>query len=306
MHSPKISIVIPVYNAERFLPECLQSLTDQIFSDLEIICIDDGSTDNSLHILNSYATRCKKIIVLTQHHAGQGAARNLGVNIAHGRYIGFVDADDYIAPMLYNRLLAVCEQQQVDIAVCRAWTVDVHSEECHPLHMWDTLPAGIYTQQDIAGLDFFNTGCSPVLWNKLIRSEIVKTHPSTNQPRGQDFLALIDFIAASNKIQFIDDRLYYYRHHRSSVMAQPKSLTTISADLITESIALRKIALYYPDTLTLHYYLNHITEQWNTRLQQSTFNVQEKQALINIIAESFQDTESEQIFSKKILTLLRG
>ena len=96
MNSDLISIVVPVYNTEKYLPKCLDSLLGQTYKNLEIICINDGSTDGSLQILEDYAKQDNRIIVLSQENAKQGAARNRGLDIAKGEYVTFVDSDDWI------------------------------------------------------------------------------------------------------------------------------------------------------------------------------------------------------------------
>ena len=93
---PKFSIIIPVYNVEKYLVECLESIVNQSFKDFEVICVNDGSTDNSLEILQKYAENDERFKVLNQENQGQGIARNNALNIANGEYILFVDPDDFI------------------------------------------------------------------------------------------------------------------------------------------------------------------------------------------------------------------
>lgn len=90
----KVSIIIPIYNVEKYLSQCLESIANQTLKDIEIICIDDGSTDNSLNILNEYKNKDKRFVILTQHNEGAANARTKGMKIAKGEYIGFVDSDD--------------------------------------------------------------------------------------------------------------------------------------------------------------------------------------------------------------------
>ncbi len=91
---PKVSIIVPVYNVEKYLSTCLDSLINQTLKDIEIICINDGSTDNSLNILNEYAQKDTRIIVINKENSGPGSCRNLGIEKATGEYIQFVDSDD--------------------------------------------------------------------------------------------------------------------------------------------------------------------------------------------------------------------
>ena len=113
---PKISVIIPVYNVERFLKKCLESVINQTLSDLEIICINDGSTDKSLSILNSFAQKDNRIIVINQDNQGQSCARNAGLSIATGKYIGFVDSDDWIDLDFYEKLYKAAKKYDADIA----------------------------------------------------------------------------------------------------------------------------------------------------------------------------------------------
>ena len=93
---PKISVIIPVYNTAEYLEKCINCIILQTLSDIEVICINDGSTDNSLDILNTYAEKDKRIIIINQENAGQSVARNIGLDIAQGQYVYFVDSDDTI------------------------------------------------------------------------------------------------------------------------------------------------------------------------------------------------------------------
>ena len=114
---PKISVIVPVYNVEKFLEKCLKSIIGQTFEDLEIICINDGSTDKSLSILNSYAAKDSRIKILSQTNQGQSCARNAGLEIASGEYIGFVDSDDWIDLDFYEKLYNTAKKYDADIAV---------------------------------------------------------------------------------------------------------------------------------------------------------------------------------------------
>ena len=116
---PKVSIIIPVYNTSKYLDKCIQTLINQTLKDIEIIFIDDGSTDDSLQKINSYADNDERIVVLTQKHKKQGAARDYGMSIAKGEYIGFVDSDDYIDVDMYQCMYEIAEREHCDVVRCR-------------------------------------------------------------------------------------------------------------------------------------------------------------------------------------------
>lgn len=120
---PKISIIIPVYNAEKELNKCIDSIICQTQQDIEIILVDDGSTDGSLSICQEYAEDDCRVKVIHQKNAGVSAARNTGIGMATGRYIGFVDSDDWIEPDMFKRLLQEGKRTGADVVMCDATTV---------------------------------------------------------------------------------------------------------------------------------------------------------------------------------------
>ena len=119
-----ISIIIPVYNVEKYLRECLDSLLNQTFQDFEIICVDDGSTDKSLEILQEYKRKDDRFVILQQRHSGAGSARNNGIRLAEGKYIQFLDADDYFEPTLLEEMYNHAEKFDADLTVCSSRKVD--------------------------------------------------------------------------------------------------------------------------------------------------------------------------------------
>lgn len=123
MTTPDISIIIPVYNAEEYLPRCLDSVVGQTLQCWELLLIDDGSRDSSGSICDNYAAKDERIRVIHQKNTGVSAARNAGLEAASGKYIGFVDADDWIAPEMFQNLLSAAEDQNCELVMCDARTV---------------------------------------------------------------------------------------------------------------------------------------------------------------------------------------
>ena len=115
---PKVSVIIPVYNVEAYLRECLDSVTNQTLRDMEIVCIDDGSTDGSAEILKEYAAKDRRIKVLTQANSGAGAARNAGLAVAGGEWLSFLDADDEFSPTMLSEMVDAGEQGVADVVAC--------------------------------------------------------------------------------------------------------------------------------------------------------------------------------------------
>lgn len=123
MEHTKISIIVPIYNAEQFITKCVDSILTQTERSLELILVNDGSTDNSGTICDEYAKRIHRVKVIHQKNAGVSAARNAGIEMATGQYIGFVDSDDWIEPKMYERLLSEAERTGSDVVMCDATTV---------------------------------------------------------------------------------------------------------------------------------------------------------------------------------------
>lgn len=127
-----ISIIIPVYNVEKYIGKCIDSLIKQKYDNLEIILIDDGSSDNSGEICDKYAKKDKRIKVIHKKNSGQADSRNIGISKASGKYIGFVDSDDYIDKDYYNRLYKTLVKNNADVVTCKYQNVyndDYRKEE---------------------------------------------------------------------------------------------------------------------------------------------------------------------------------
>ncbi|MBO0958844.1 glycosyltransferase, partial [Neobacillus sp. MM2021_6] len=116
---PEISIIVPVYNIEHYLRECVDSILSQTFTNFEVILVNDGSSDNSGDICKEYAKLDGRVKVINQINKGVSAARNAGIKIAQGAYIGFVDGDDYIDNKMYQELYSLCEESKSDISICK-------------------------------------------------------------------------------------------------------------------------------------------------------------------------------------------
>ncbi len=175
-----VSIIVPIYNAEEFLPMCLTSLTHQTYRDLEIILIDDGSTDGSAALAQQFAQADERIRVIHQTNKGQGAARNVGLGVAQGEYVVFVDADDYIDyDFVEQHLSAIGTADYVQSGYRRMNMDGTIKEEKLPKHSWQFTVAWMrmYRREFIQSLRFEEGMCyEDVIWtvDLLIRHPRVK------------------------------------------------------------------------------------------------------------------------------------
>lgn len=196
-----ISIIVPVYNAEKWIDRCIKSLIKQTYDDIEIILVNDGSTDTSLSVCKKYADIDKRIVVIDKKNSGVSATRNIGIEIAKGEYIQFVDSDDYIDEKMCEMLVNAIEN--VDMAMCgmRIWRNGVVLREPH-------LDNGIYTLKDNIDIYFKLRKINLGPCNKLYRKELIKNNFIDNVSLGEDTIFVLDYMRNVEKISNISECLY--------------------------------------------------------------------------------------------------
>lgn len=164
-----VSIIVPVYNVEKYLTRCLDSLINQTLKDIEIICVNDGSKDNSLDILKTYAEKDQRIIVLSQENAGLSAARNTGMDVAKGEYIGFVDSDDWVDLDFFENLYNEAKNNDCEIAVADFIREHPHKKK---KRLNITKSEIFETAEDkYLACKTYREGC---VWNKIYKTEFLK------------------------------------------------------------------------------------------------------------------------------------
>ncbi|MDR1528238.1 MAG: glycosyltransferase [Puniceicoccales bacterium] len=166
----KISIVVPVYNAEKYLRQCLDSLVGQIFENIEIICINDGSTDNSLEILHEYQKKDGRIVVFFHENKGISVTRNVGLHAARGKYIMFCDSDDWYEPEMCKAMFEIMEGEDVDVAMCNTNFIG------GPSVVWRKKYAFPFDSGRHSITDFIKSHVNVYLWNKIFKTDILKKY----------------------------------------------------------------------------------------------------------------------------------
>lgn len=202
----KISVIVPVYNSQKFLEQCLKSLINQTFKELEIICINDGSTDNSVEILNKYP----QLNVIHQENKGLSFARNRGIEIAKGDYIAFVDSDDWIDLDYFEKLYCAIKETGADIACASI----LRTKNKYRVKYDEKK---VYTQlrDKLLACDYPN--CSYV-WNKLYKAELVKNISFRNGVYFEDVIWTPEVLKKSQKMVVVPDTNYHYRKNSSSIV----------------------------------------------------------------------------------------
>lgn len=216
MKSVKLSIIIPVYKVEQYLPRCLDSLLSQSLKDIELICINDGSPDNCIDILKDYRKRYgKKIVIIDKKNEGVWRGRKDGVKIARGEYIGFVDSDDYVKPGFAKKLYNAAKNTDSDIAVCGFSRIDMDTDKVYSNEMCSK-KRDILIENNIS--DILALNGAP--WNKIYKSEILKNMKDLKHPPRilDDMMFLLLAYLNANKITFIPDNLVCYMIRGTSIV----------------------------------------------------------------------------------------
>ncbi|MCD7733656.1 MAG: glycosyltransferase [Clostridiales bacterium] len=212
---PAISVIIPVYNASPYLPQALDSILSQAFTDLEVICVDDGSTDGSRDILQDYAARDSRVQVLEQAHLTTGAARNRGLSAAQGDYVFFMDSDDFAAPGLLEHTYQAAMDSQADIVLFdgKRYSNTSHrmQENSHFLR-YDLLPGStVFSREEIPN-DILRIS-NPAPWSKLFSGAYLRSVGLRFQvlPNTSDFSFVLAAMALANRICVVKEELVYTR-----------------------------------------------------------------------------------------------
>lgn len=211
----KVSVVMPVYNAEEYLPLALESLLNQTLREIEIICVDDGSTDRSAEVLRYYQKKDDRIIVLSQKNSYAGVARNYGMSVARGKYLSFLDADDYFTPKMLEKAYNNAEEQKADIVIFGGeyFTEKIENRFYVPeLLREEQIPEGdgFDNREKIEKLMTITT---PAPWNKLFLRSFVEKHQLKFQAckRVNDLFFVEVALACADKIGIVRESLVYYR-----------------------------------------------------------------------------------------------
>lgn len=220
----KVSIVIPVFNTAEYLPECIDSIRRQTLKDIEIICVDDGSTDDCLDILEAYAAEDERIRVIHKDNGGPASARKAGIRAAGGQYIGFVDSDDWIEENMYELLYQKAVEHQSDMVTCGFFLEGNYTT----MHM-DTVPPGLYDGEDmkelrekaIYNLEEKSSGLKASLCYKLFRKELIceaQYKVPDEITMADDKMCLLTALLECNSVYVCHKALYHYRIRANSIV----------------------------------------------------------------------------------------
>ena len=214
MQHPLVSVIIPVYNVEKYLDRCLKSVVENDYRNLQIVCVNDGSVDSSGEILDQWVRKDERIQVVTKENGGLASARNAGILIAQGDYIGFVDSDDWIHPQYFSALLDGVRRTDGDVAICGFQRVDDYaSPKTSDLsHItWNTLNRSQYLELRLL---------RRLAWGKLYRKELISPTFNPSLPRSEDLPYNLSILHRFPKLRFAyaNEPLYYYFTRQDSLV----------------------------------------------------------------------------------------
>lgn len=215
-----LSIIVPVYNVEKYLSRCIESILRQSFSDFELLLIDDGSTDESSEICDKYATEDARVKVVHKKNGGVSTARNTGLDLATGQFIGFVDADDYVSKDMFGVLISALEEHDAEVACCDLAFIDEYESIQSGEKNTTILIDGETTFAEMLRTNaFLRMG----VWNKVYRSELLnKSRFLIGRHMSEDLLFLIETILPAKKVAYVRQPLYYYFRQREGAATQKK------------------------------------------------------------------------------------
>lgn len=229
----KVSIIIPVYNAEKYLSECINSIIYQSYNNLEIILVNDGSTDNSIYICRQYANKDNRIIVIDSDNYGVSYARNIGIERATGKYIVFIDSDDMIEKDYIGILVTEMEEKNLDMVVCGYKDINIVSNVKKNMVIKNDnrrLLTGFFSKDYYIIRNFLNGPCF-----KLYRLEFIKKNKikfPDNVQMAEDQMFNYKYYLYVKKYRFINKPLYLYIHRENISLTKIKNYDTFLCDLL--------------------------------------------------------------------------
>ena len=272
---PLISIIVPIYNVERFLEQCLQSIADQTLENIEVICVDDGSTDNSPSIVDKFAAKDDRFIAVHKENGGYGIGINTGLGKARGTYIGIVESDDYVDPSMFQKLYDAAQRHSFpDIVKSAYWRVcnaDTPDEELIPAFYYHHVKHvdRVFTLDQEAEFLFHH----PSIWTAIYKRDFLESHGiRMKEVPGAGWVDnpfLIETLAQAGSIVYIDEPLYFYREFNVGSSSNVKDPSVIYERWLDMDDIVRRLNITSPKILEGHYnrgcaYLEMLNDGFDT------------------------------------------
>lgn len=232
-----VSIIVPVYNVEKYIDRCVESLISQTIDETEIILIDDGSTDSSGEVCDQWGKRESRIRVIHKENGGVSSARNEGIKISQGKYIGFVDPDDYVADDMFVSMIEVIQNNDIDLVCCN---YSKFEEEKVPIPVTNSVQGEMTATEAIKHLLTWDGIVTSFVWDKLYKQEIVKQ--MTFSPAlsvGEDTLFIFQYLSNCRKLHILQKHCYYYFLRSNSAIGDKYTLK--KRDSVISSLMIKEL-----------------------------------------------------------------
>ncbi len=222
MDEPLISIIVPIYNVEKYLNRCIESIVNQTYKNLEIILVDDGSPDNCPQICDEWKKKNNRIKVIHKKNGGLSDARNAGLDIAQGEYIAFVDSDDWILPNMYQKLMKVMKDTNSDIVQCNYERV--LDDDCREIMNNNNPKVISFDAHDALKNLIEENNLNQMVWNKLFKKELFENLLFEVGMLNEDDFITYQLFSKANKISYVDSKEYCYLIRNTSIMGESYSI----------------------------------------------------------------------------------
>lgn len=224
--NPLISVIVPIYDVEKYLARCVDSIVNQTYKNLEIILVDDGSPDRCPQMCDDYAEKDSRIKVVHKKNGGLSDARNAGMAVAKGEYISFIDSDDYVSDDFFECLLDVMNKENSDIAECSV--VKLYEDNRFD-EFSDDLSVKTYDTQDAMSVLIAENPFHQHVWNKLYKTELVRDIPYAVGKLNEDEFWTYQVFGRANKVSKLNKTMYYYFQRNSSIMGVGYNIRRLDA-----------------------------------------------------------------------------
>lgn len=290
----KVSVIVPTYNEEKHIRACLDSIIENDLKEIEIIVINDGSTDSTKEILEEYKNKYDIIKVIEKENEGQGSARNIGIDLAKGEFITFVDADDEIHNNMLSKMYEKLQKEQADICVCDYFEINKDNK---------VVKKAIPQKTEDIKKDYIVSIAGPC--NKLIRTEILKKNSLYFPKTGiYEDIAMVPLIATyTNKIVYLEEPLYYYYIRQGSTMRQTKFNEKLLSiynvlDILEKGFKQTGALEQYKEELEF-IYIKHLLYAGNGRFLEYKEGKQEVKKIANIMKLKYPNWRKNKYYKKQ-------
>ncbi len=290
----KVSVIVPAYNEENHIKVCLDSIISNDLKEIEIIVINDGSTDGTAKILEEYESKYDIITVVSKENEGQGSARNIGIDLAKGEFVTFIDSDDEIHTNMLSKMYSKLQQEQADICVCDYFEITNTNK---------AVKKAIPQKTEDIKKDYIVSVAGPC--NKLIRTEILKKNKLYFPKTGiYEDIAIVPLIATyANKITYLEEPLYYYYIRQGSTMRQTqfneKLLSIYNVlEILENGFKQTKEIEQYKEELEF-IYIKHLLYAGNGRFLEYKEGKQEVKKIANIMKLKYPNWRKNKYYKKQ-------